>query len=749
MSSLNVVCCATPKYTGMKNVLHLILFVAVSLFFYSCQRNVIYETSEERDQVKADYTTKQKLLPGVSMEIEGMHSPDVMDALEFLYAYMPLSDIIDYPMAFYKMNVDYALRTRSEMPWGEKVPAQLFRHFVLPVRVNNESLDEARMIFYETLCQRVKSLSMQEAILEVNHWSREKLIERPSNMRTSSPLSTMKSAQGRQGEGSVFLVAALRAVGIPARQVYMPRWTHDDGNHAWVEAWADGEWYFVGACEPEAVLNLSSINVPASREILIQARVFGRYNGPEPKLSETSNYTEIAVTDTYAPTAELKVTVVDAQGKPVPDARVDFKNYSNAGFYTLASQSADSTGMVSFRAGKGDLLVWATNGIMHGFSKASFGTQEELRIVLDKQPVAMYKTAFEMAPPPESAVLPEVTPQQRADNARRLAGEDSIRKAYVAGFPDLQKAELQLVEMGYSGELAPLLVASCGNYGTLVAFLKEVAAEDRPVAVRLLQLLTTKDLRDVSPQALRDHFTQARPYRLLNGVHNPWFDFILNPRVGFEMLVPYRSYLLSSVGDALAAAFRTAPASLVEWCAREIQISTTFYTEGLITSPSGVWKAKKSDPLSRDIFFVALARSMGIPAWRDAVDGRVYYVDFSQKKDKGEVKVANLSLTVKSDIPMGRLSLRYYRTPQLDDPRYGTHFTLSRYDSGSYRLLQYDGSKVTWSNTFAWGGSPIAAGDYLLTTGTRRDDGTVLTHLTFFRVGTQWTTYVPLVIIEH
>lgn len=56
------------------------------------------------------------------------------------------------------------------------------------------------------------------------------------------------------GEESTFLVAALRSVGIPARQVYTPRWAHTDDNHAWVEAWADGKWYFLGACEPEPVL---------------------------------------------------------------------------------------------------------------------------------------------------------------------------------------------------------------------------------------------------------------------------------------------------------------------------------------------------------------------------------------------------------------------------------------------------------------------------------------------------------------
>ena len=80
---------------------------------------------------------------------------------------------------------------------------------------------------------------------------------------------------------STFTVAALRSIGIPARQVYTPRWAHTDDNHAWVEAWADGKWYFLGACEPEPVLNLAWFNEPASRAMLMHTRAFGDYEGPD------------------------------------------------------------------------------------------------------------------------------------------------------------------------------------------------------------------------------------------------------------------------------------------------------------------------------------------------------------------------------------------------------------------------------------------------------------------------------------
>lgn len=46
-------------------------------------------------------------------------------------------------------------------------------------------------------------------------------------------------------------------------------------------------------------------------------------------------------------------------------------------------------------------------------------------------------------------------------------------------------------------------------------------------------------------------------------------------------------------------------------------------------SPEGVWKSGIADRRSRDIFFVAMARSVGVPAWIDEVTGKVHYQDLA------------------------------------------------------------------------------------------------------------------------
>ena len=73
----------------------------------------------------------------------------------------------------------------------------------------------------------------------------------------------------------------------------------------------------MGACEPEAVLDLGWFNAPASRGMLMHTKVFGNYDGPEEVVGRTACYTEINVTEGYAPTATAVVRVTDEAGSPV------------------------------------------------------------------------------------------------------------------------------------------------------------------------------------------------------------------------------------------------------------------------------------------------------------------------------------------------------------------------------------------------------------------------------------------------
>ena len=580
------------------------------------------ENLDRTGKIAKDFKARREVVTGDGyFDIFSTLTGSKLQAMQFLYAYMPLPDIADYSAEFHLKNVEYALKARAEMPWGKRVPVREFMHFVLPVRVNNENLDNSREVFYKELKDRVENLSMKEAVLEVNHWCHEKVTYTPSDIRTSSPLATVRTAYGRCGEESTFTVAALRAVGIPARQVYTPRWAHTDNNHAWVEAWVDGEWHFLGACEPEPVLDLAWFNAPASRGMLMHTNVFGRYDGPEEVLSVTPCYTEINVTANYAPVVTTSVLVTDENGTPLK-TDVEFKIYNYAEFYTAATKTTDARGRVTITSGHGDMLAWAAVGGKFGFVKFTAGKENNVKLVVDKAPGYSATLEMNIVPPRERNTVPFVSEKQATENARRFAYEDSIRNAYVATFITPEKAGMFAQFLGFSGlnerDVVQLLIKSRGNYKTIMKFLSKVPQQERALAYFLLSAISEKDLRDVSLDVLFDH--------LENSARNGAFDkdyrnYILNPRVSNEMITPYKAFFKEQFNYDQRRFFAGDPQRWVTWCRENIKVDAQWNPLSLCMSPKGVWNMRVADPHSRDIFFVSGARAMGIPARIDEVTG--------------------------------------------------------------------------------------------------------------------------------
>ena len=50
-----------------------------------------------------------------------------------------------------------------------------------------------------------------------------------------------------------------------------------DDNHAWAEVLVNGEWHFLGACEPEELPDRGWFTNAATRALLVYARTFSDY----------------------------------------------------------------------------------------------------------------------------------------------------------------------------------------------------------------------------------------------------------------------------------------------------------------------------------------------------------------------------------------------------------------------------------------------------------------------------------------
>ena len=711
----------------MKKILLSLLFMAVSCMTYA--QHFITDANF-RQKVEKAFQAKMNAIGKKFYNTKGLKvSPEEEEALHFLYAYMPVADATDYPTSYHLNNIRTALRTKQTMSWGKTVPELLFRHFVLPMRVNNEPLDSSRVIFYRELSERVKGLSMKDAILEVNHWCHERVTYEPSDARTSSPLQSIKTGRGRCGEESTFTVAALRSIGIPARQVYTPRWAHTDDNHAWVEAWADGKWYFLGACEPEPVLNLAWFNEPASRAMLMHTRAFGDYEGPEEVMLRTNNFTEINLIDNYGSTSRIGFKVIDKAGKPVDYARVDFKIYNYAEFFTAVSKYTEPDGSTFLSAGKGDLIVWASKDNQFGYAKASFGKDKFNTIKLDYNENNVPKEAnLDIVPPRQSASLPAVTKAQREENNRRFANEDSIRHSYIATFP----TEESMKNYRYSAAI-PYIIKARGNWKVIQAFVEKYA-DKQERAINLLQTLSDKDLRDMPMEILEDH---------MNAKSNQ-----LSPRIESEMILkPFKKFFEKAFAKE-ALSFKKNPALLVDWIRKNIRMNPDTRAMRIPQTPISVWESRVTDSRSRNIFFVDVARSLDIEARMDPVTGKIQY------RQNGNWVDVDFETVEQHTAKTGKLVLTFTPDGFLDDPKYYSHFTISKIVYGQTWMMNFDEGQVdmgggsTWSNTFK-NGATLDEGTYILVTGQRMADGSVLAHTKFFKIEPGKTTTLPLEVRQE
>lgn len=710
-----------------------LMATAAILLLAACGRDPHFITDRAyRSEVHADFEARMAQFPMLEVQLDTLSRAE-REAMEFLYAYMPLSDLADYTPQFFLQQVRYAFKARAEMPWGKDVPEDVFRHFVLVYRVNNENLDTARMVMFRELKERVQGMTIEEAALEVNHWCHEHVAYRASDSRTSAPLATMRTSLGRCGEESTFAVTALRAVGIPARQCYTPRWAHCDDNHAWVEVWIGGttegseprdkdcrgEWKFLGACEPDPRLNMGWFSVPSTRCMMVHSKAFGKYKGDEEVVKRTSLYSELNLLSHYAPTRRVTVTVQDADGKPLPGAKVKFKLYNYAEYYTLSTQTADVEGKASLTTGLGDLLIWVTDGDNYRFRKIDVRKDSVATVKIEKDVIVRQYIegqgciheeddwVFEMVPPVAGEPKVVATEEETAANAKRLAYEDSLRNAYTATFPTKENYTKLLP---YTDDNAwDIIRRSEGNYAEIAEFIWEDFDYD------YLCTFSDKDLRDITADVLAanyDLFTDK------NVSYEVYKKGILPARISNEMVRPYRKEL---------ACFKGMTAEEIrQWTLDSIAIDDTSNYYNCPVSPVGVYKLRRADSHSRDIFFVAACRAAGVPAYLDNATNTIYCWEGSAWQNNSfNIENSSTSITSYSNLTLT------YRGKEPAKPVYWPHFTLARLEHGDLRTFDFedDPRMASFPATIE-----LEPGTYCLSTGNRYPDGAVRSRMEFFEV---------------
>lgn len=638
--------------------------------------------------------------------------------LKFYYAFMPVSDIASYSAKLFLKIIRDTLETKQIVPWGNKIDGELFLNYVLFYRINNENIVDYRKQFFDELYLRIKDKNMYDATLEVNYWCFEKATYKSTDIRTASPLTVLKNAFGRCGEESTLCVAALRSVGIPARQCYTPRWAHCDDNHAWIEAWIDGKWHFMGACEPEPVMDKGWFVSSAQRGMLIHSRVFSPIVKDDMITTQTSKLTEVNILNRYAQTKNLIIKVIDENQQPISDVNVHFEVVNFSQLYPIATLNTDKNGQCSLNTGLGDLFIHISKN--KKFMHKKIDVRKETCVTFDFSNSVLYDSLnydFEMCPPIQQpldeAIISE---QQTILHLEKTQEALEKRKTYEKTFFDNIKAkEFSKYYGTFSKDISEILIKSNGNYQEIINFIRYSSNSEIQLKYKMLILksLKDKDFSDITSDILVQHLSNALKYKDL--YYEDFFTkYILCPRINYETITAYRQYIISHFNVKQVKQFQTCPIKIFEYINVNIRDCGNTDYSTISASPEGLLKLKIGSELSRKILFVAICRTFGIPARLNPVDlFAQYYTDdnwitvgIEQNKIEGSAEVGVLILKKNNNILF----------------EYNKNFSVAVLRSGIYQILDLEKESLKRDKIEY----KLPVGNYRILTSNRQVNGDIL-----------------------
>lgn len=562
---------------------------------------------------------------------------DEAEALRFLYSAMPVSDMVDYPASVFLTYARHAVFLWKEGPYAGKVPEKIFANYVLHHRINNEDITDTRAFFYEKLTDRIAGMTMEEAAMEANVWCAEEGTYRMTDRRDQNPITMYRTGTGRCGEESIFAITVLRSLGIPARQVYVPLWSHCDSNHAWVEAWCDGRWRFFGACEPDEKLDMGWFIGPATRAMQVQSVWYGKDKPLDQVVGQKRTFAVVNHLDNYAKKGVLKVRVERENGEPVPGAKVEFK-VLNGGFFgnvatlTTGEESGKDYGEVTLFSGLGSLQVCAYADGYYGEQLVRLTGREgtdpvtEAVVVLHKELQQLNEwRELQFFAPRETFKDQQFSEEQMEAQNARLRDQAKKRQDKTEHFYCAREANRVLGRFAAKDrqEVKEILLKSYGNLDEIVRFLDwdftglvpelYQGSDGEHWKLEALRVLGEKDYWDIKADVLLDSCICAAPYA---GQYptDIFYPFLLAPRVADEMLTPYRQAILRCISPKLQEEIRNTPEILPQKL-KQLTVSMPEQEYGaLLTTPLGCLTGGIGNVFSQAVLVIKIFRALGIPA---------------------------------------------------------------------------------------------------------------------------------------
>ena len=603
------------------------------MFLQNSQRKIEEEFLKLTEKFGAD----REPLKTICEKLDGC-GRDLGLAMKYLYVTAPYSDLVNYIFEEIQDFASHGLFLYNTLDRVKELPEEMFLNYILDHRVNEEEILPCRSFFWNELKDRIEGKNAKDAAIEVNYWCAEEATYHSGDDRTLPALTVYRRGYGRCGEESVFLVNALRSVGIPARQVYVPRWSHCDDNHAWVELWCDGKWYFTGACEPLMILNKGWFTNASSRAMMVHSRLFDLFPAEgEDVIGKEGAAVMLNQTARYARVKTVSVKVTDKEGAAVKGAQVQFLVLNMGEYFPIAKAETDEDGTVSLVIGLGSVRVLAFLPGMEGFAQADLDTraQDEISLILTGETVeAEDWRAVDVIAPVDTPVNPDMpTPEQKAEGTRRLNEANKIRKekkenwvnpemtAFLAGEDEkeLRQAMVDVLSEKDHTDCVCNVLEEHLEYGKQYAKEfktksgtgkcgeKEMNGADR----------FTQGAESANAECSNYKAEKSAAYTRATGAefgYNLYINYVLNPRVEDELLRPYRKGILSFFTEEQKAAFHANPAEIWNYIQAHIIAYPDNERETVMETPYECLVSEIGTERSQKVLFVAIARTLGIPA---------------------------------------------------------------------------------------------------------------------------------------
>ena len=663
---------------------------------------------ESRERILKGYEEIKAQFPGIFEETDKKikkQEPETALALKYLYMTMPCSDMGNYSFEIFLDYAKNSVRIWHESEGVKLLPEDIYLNYVLYHRVNEEEIAPCRTLFAEEISKFMEEngnetllsgFNRKKTAIEVNYWCAQEATYHCTDDRTLSALTVYRRGNGRCGEESVFTVNAMRSIGIPSRQVYAPKWSHCDDNHAWVEIWNDGEWYFLGACEPLPILNKGWFTNASSRAMMVHSRWFDQAESGEEKIGTDGMVTMLNELSRYAAVTEFSVKVEDEEGRPVSGAEVSFQVLNYAEFSPVAEGVTGEDGTCSFTTGLGSLAVQISRDGQCECVFADTREQKQIRVIFGKN--AGQKDVWEavdMIAPVDTPVNTDMpTAEQTAEGNIRLEKAAARRTAKTEAWvnPECEK-----------------FLQGC--------FTEENTEDEEEGLLReeLLNVLTEKDRTDCRAEVLEEHLRFAMPYEE-ELEHSVFVNYVLNPRIDDEVLMKYREVIENTFSEEEKLCFRENPASI--WTEVDKRINSIPEREraSVITTPAGCLKTEVGSILSKKILFVAIARTLGIPARLNPEDRSMEY-----RKDGRFIPVLpeaekNCHIVLKAG---DGTQWKYFQ-----------NWSMAKLENGTYTSLRLGG--LLWKDDLLE--AHLEAGTYRITTSNRLPNGNMFAYVYYFSV---------------